>query len=70
MGQVTFQGPKLTGVRVLPIAITEGEKAHQNGTPLLAEGEDARRMIEYIAEASKEFGTKIDVKSGEVDLGA
>ncbi len=54
---------KITGFKVYPLTLVS-EPHSQKGLPLQAEGKTAKDLIDYLAELSSPFGTKIDFKDG------
>ncbi|MFC1930197.1 CapA family protein, partial [Chloroflexota bacterium] len=52
---------RLTGLRFYPFTLNH-EPRSQSGLPMMAEGETARKLIEYLAELSSPFGAKIEFK--------
>ena len=63
------EGRKLTGLKVYPVTLGGAmsgahESRSQSGIPRLADPEMARKLIEYLAELSSPFGTKIEFKNG------
>ena len=64
----TLQDGKLTELKLHPVDSTLGEPAgtyvYRGTHPLMAEGEEARRIIERYAGLSARFGTEIEFKDG------
>jgi poly-gamma-glutamate capsule biosynthesis protein CapA/YwtB (metallophosphatase superfamily) len=60
----SFSGDKkLTELKLLPFVLQRQPRA-QAGIPLMADDKTGRKIIEYMAAASTDFGTKIDYKDG------
>ena len=56
---MTCRGGAVERIELYPIVMGFGLPRHERGTPRLARGEDAKRIIESLAELSKPFGTEI-----------
>jgi poly-gamma-glutamate capsule biosynthesis protein CapA/YwtB (metallophosphatase superfamily) len=56
-------GWNLAGVRLYPVSVTLTPRP-RNGFPMLADQETARRIIDFMAELSLPFGTKIEFQDG------
>jgi len=56
---VAFSGRRLSEIRVHPIELGFGLPRPQQGRPMLAEGEIARRAIERFQTLSAPFGVEI-----------
>ncbi len=54
---------KLTELKVYPLTHVKAPRS-QCGLPMLADTEMARKLIEYLAELSSPFGTKVEFKDG------
>ncbi|MFC2002025.1 CapA family protein [Chloroflexota bacterium] len=54
---------RLTGLKLYPLTHGRGPRS-QSGLPMLADDKTARKLIEYLAELSAPFGTKIEFKDG------
>lgn len=68
-----FSEGKLVHLEIVPVSLTRGSEPHHRGRPYLAEGEDAKGILERFAELSKPYGTTIaidDTGSGVVQLRA
>jgi poly-gamma-glutamate capsule biosynthesis protein CapA/YwtB (metallophosphatase superfamily) len=57
------EGGGLNGIKIYPVVMT-GKPASQSGRPMLANAEMGRKIIEYLAELSAPFGTKIEFEDG------
>ena len=70
---VRFKGGKLREVRLLPLDLGFGQSPPQRGTPRYADGTLGRRIISYVGDISRPYGTVIRYVEGEnaglVDLG-
>ncbi len=69
----TFRQGRLTRLLLRPLVLNEkgadGDAFYATrGVPLPAQGEDARRILERLATISHDFGTTIEIASGEVLL--
>lgn len=58
------EGGKLTEVKLHPVSLVKYGIGSSRRPPRLAEGEEARKIIEYLGELSAPFGTKIDFQDG------
>jgi poly-gamma-glutamate synthesis protein (capsule biosynthesis protein) len=61
---MTFEGSKLTRLELHPITMGFQLPRHLQGTPVLARGEDAEKIINDLIELSKPYGTKISYEDG------
>jgi len=59
-----WQGGRLVGLALHPIALGFGKPPAERGRPMLAEGADARKIIDDLARLSKPFGTTIVFEQG------
>ena len=53
----------LTGLKLYPFTLVRTPRA-RSGMPIQADGETAKKIIEFLAELSAPFGTKIEFKGG------
>jgi poly-gamma-glutamate capsule biosynthesis protein CapA/YwtB (metallophosphatase superfamily) len=67
----TFTDGILTGLTLHPVTLGYGKPRWQRGTPGTATREDADRILGYVSDLSREFGTEIVAHGGvgEVRLG-
>lgn len=63
--RLTFDGGAVSEIELFPITLGFQEPRHDRGTPRLARGEEARKILEKVAALSKPLGTTIDI-DGEV----
>lgn len=64
-----FEGPDLVSIDLHPITLTRAPRAHE-GTPRLADAEEGQKMLTFLGEISKQFGTDIQSrKSGNHVIG-
>ena len=63
--RLTFEGDAVSQIELFPITLGFQEPRHDRGTPKLARGAEARKILEKVAALSKPMGTTIDV-DGEV----
>jgi poly-gamma-glutamate synthesis protein (capsule biosynthesis protein) len=63
--RLTFDGDAVAAVELFPITMGFAEPRHDRGTPRLARGEEAHKILEHVAALSKPYGTVIDIE-GEV----
>jgi poly-gamma-glutamate synthesis protein (capsule biosynthesis protein) len=62
-----FRGGKISEVRLYPIVLGTPEESRSRldqGSPHLATGTDARRILEWLQRQSQAFGTKIRIENG------
>jgi poly-gamma-glutamate capsule biosynthesis protein CapA/YwtB (metallophosphatase superfamily) len=59
----TFRQKELTELKIYPL-ISYHESRAQRGRPILAEEEPGKKIIDYVSECSKQWGTKIEFKEG------
>ena len=60
----TFDGSRMTGLRLLPIDLGRRLPRSQRGTPRMADKPVGERIIERVAQLSMSFGTKIVYEDG------
>jgi hypothetical protein len=60
----TFRGRKLHEIKLYPVDLGYGRPIPQRGRPVLAEGEAAQRILEWVRDLSKELGTRVDIHGG------
>src|SRR6478735_4579036 len=65
---LTWEGSDLHAVELLPISLGWKEPRHRRGRPRLAEGAEARAILDRFAALSKPFGTTVDVDKATVAL--
>ena len=58
---LTYDGNVLKGIELLPVSLGWKEFRHRRGRPRLAEGEEARSILERFAALSRPFGTTIEL---------
>lgn len=61
-----WEGRELRGIELLPITLGWKDARHRRGRPRLAEGEEARTILDRFAALSKPFGTTVDVERSAV----
>ena len=66
--ELTYEGGKLTGIELIPITLGWKEARHLRGRPRLAEGDEARGILQRFADLSKPFGTVVDVETRGVTM--
>jgi hypothetical protein len=54
----------LRKVIIYPVLVDSQESSATHGIPKLAQGADARRILERIKQRSEHFGTKLDIVNG------
>ena len=59
-----FQGHQLSRITLHPIAL-EPQAGERSGSPSLAHGERARKILERLKTLSSAFGTSIDIRGDE-----
>lgn len=60
----TFQGDRMVDLKLYPIELGHDKPRSQRGTPRLAEGDTARKILERLARLSAELGTNIAFRDG------
>jgi poly-gamma-glutamate capsule biosynthesis protein CapA/YwtB (metallophosphatase superfamily) len=67
---VAYEGGRLASVELHPVVLGYGRPLFERGLPALARGEDARRILERLAELSRPYGTRIaiDGEVGRIEL--
>jgi poly-gamma-glutamate synthesis protein (capsule biosynthesis protein) len=68
--QLIYQDGTLRSIELTPITLGWKEARHRRGRPRLAEGEEARAILDRFADLSRPFGTTVEIngKSGSVTL--
>ena len=56
-------GKELNEIKLYPVILT-GKPASQSGRPMLADSEMSKKIVDYLAELSAPFETKIEFKDG------
>ena len=64
---LTYDGNVLKGIELLPVSLGWKESRHRRGRPRLAEGEEARSILDRFATLSRPFGTTVE-PDGRVSL--
>lgn len=65
---LSWEGRELRAIELLPISLGWKEPRHRRGRPRLAEGEEARSILERFAALSRPYGTAIDLDNAAVTL--
>ncbi len=63
VGLCSFEGPDLVAVKLYPVW-NYHPKRSQRGRPMLADEEQAKRIIDHVAGCSIQWGTRIDYRDG------
>jgi poly-gamma-glutamate synthesis protein (capsule biosynthesis protein) len=63
-----FADGRLAAIEIHPIVLGFGLKPHQRGRPRLAEGAEARAILDRLSELSRPFGVALDVGEGVAQL--
>lgn len=61
---MTFEGDRLTELKLHPIELGQAKPRSQRGRPILAEPELAAKILRIIKKLSKPYGTEITVEDG------
>ena len=66
MAEILFDGRQLSGVKLHPATLGFGlpRYAPERGRPMRATPENAKRIIDFVAECSAPYGTKIEFEQG------
>ncbi len=64
----TFDNGTLTSLTLHPVTLGYGKPRWQRGTPGIASRDDAQRILGYVSELSREFGTEIITHGGIGDV--
>ena len=59
-----FEAGRLAELKLYPIELNHKAPRSQRGTPRMAKGELAEKIIKHLAELSEPFGTEIEFKDG------
>jgi len=63
--RLTFDGDAVSDIELFPTTLGFQEPRHDRGTPRLARGDEARKILENVAARSKPLGTTIEI-DGEI----
>jgi poly-gamma-glutamate capsule biosynthesis protein CapA/YwtB (metallophosphatase superfamily) len=63
-----WEGRELRGIELIPISLGWKDARHRRGRPRLAEGDEARSILDRFATLSHPFGTTIDIERSTVTL--
>ena len=66
MPVLTWEGRELRAIELVPITLGWKDPRHRRGRPRLAEGEEARTILDRFATLSKPYGTTVDVEGASV----
>ena len=61
---VAYEGDDLASIELYPVELGFAEAPYHRGLPTLARGEEAASILGRLAELSKPFGTRIEVRDG------
>ena len=59
-----FQARKLAEIKLYPVDLGYQRPIPQRGRPVLAEGDIAQQILEWVRDLSKPFGTTIEIAGG------
>jgi len=59
------EGHTIKEVELIPLSLGPDKPRSRRGRPEIADKEDGKRILAYLQELSKEFGTKIAIKAGK-----
>jgi poly-gamma-glutamate capsule biosynthesis protein CapA/YwtB (metallophosphatase superfamily) len=62
--RITYEDGKVVEIEIHPISLGFGQPLFERGTPRLARGEEAREILEHIANLSKAYGTTMRIEEG------
>ncbi len=62
--RITYEDGKVTEIEIHPISLGFGQPLFERGTPRVARGEEAREILEHIADLSKAYGTTMRIEKG------
>ena len=66
--EIVFDGDKIESIKIKPVKLGFMTGGELEGLPYLAEGAEAERILGIFAELSKQYGTNINIKNGNVKL--
>jgi poly-gamma-glutamate synthesis protein (capsule biosynthesis protein) len=64
----TFSNGELVEIKLHPVTLGYQQPRSRRGTPRLAEPDDATRILDYVSELSKPFGTEVVTRGGIGDV--
>lgn len=59
-----FDNGELLKIELFPLVLDADKPSYQIGTPKMADGESARKIVERISRLSAQYGTRIEFKNG------
>jgi poly-gamma-glutamate synthesis protein (capsule biosynthesis protein) len=62
--RITYEDGKVVEIEIHPVSLGFGQPLYERGTPRLARGEEAREILEHIADLSKPYGTALRIEEG------
>jgi poly-gamma-glutamate synthesis protein (capsule biosynthesis protein) len=65
-----YEGGVLKGIDLVPISLGRTEARHRGGRPRLAEGEEARKVLERVADLAKPFSTVVEIGAQSATVSA
>jgi poly-gamma-glutamate capsule biosynthesis protein CapA/YwtB (metallophosphatase superfamily) len=62
--RIAYEDGKVAEIEIHPISLGFGQPLWERGTPRVARGEEAREILEHIAELSRTYGTTMRIEEG------
>ncbi|HEY4572697.1 MAG TPA: CapA family protein [Thermoanaerobaculia bacterium] len=62
--RITYEDGKVVEIEIHPISLGFGQPLWELGTPRIARGEEAREILEHVANLSKAYGTTMRIEEG------
>jgi hypothetical protein len=62
--RITYEDGKVVELEIHPVSLGFGQPLWERGIPMLARGEEAREILELIANLSKPYGTEMKIEDG------
>jgi hypothetical protein len=62
--RITYEDGKVVDLEIHPVSLGFGQPLWERGIPMLARGEEAREILELIANLSKPYGTEMKIEDG------
>jgi len=62
--RITYEDGKVVDLEIHPVSLGFGQPLWERGIPMLARGEEAKEILELIANLSKPYGTEMKIEDG------
>jgi len=62
--RITYEDGKVVEIEIHPVSLGFGQPLWERGIPMLGRGDEAREILEHIADLSKPYGTAMTIEDG------